>query len=748
MKRCLFFIIIISMQHLVAQPLLKDIVSYAMTLPEKVKPDNKNFFYADFSTFYKSRVPNFFFRLFKRDTPFESFVSRLNTLTELREKNGFKDNFVQSMLNPQDATFVVWGDIYGAYHSLVRALCYLNEQGFIDEHLKIIKDKCYFVFNGNVIGSSPYSIDTLTLIFDLMIANPDTVFYIRGFHENKQDWHSRTLVHELQIRGQHLSKSIIPFGENIDHFFNTLPLALYLTDKNNDAVNLIRISNYDRHFSLINENTIADKFLKQKKALESIPLPTKQINNKNESKIALRAIVADEKRTITYKYSEGLLEGRTQEEATSWTVFSSPSFVHQQLFDAYFDAFVIISVPTLFTDATITLCHQDIRKKDGFTRRDTFNIITTQKTEPGVSPQPELLFAATMDFSKSTNTIGKRVDDGLRLRFEVEQDKGGIKGYQPRILTFDDQYTPNITRKKVEFIKNDLHIDKLIGSQGSPSLESYLDYIKKGELLIMFPFTGSPLFRTPDLKYIIHGIRTSYQYEGEILAQYAYEELKTNRIAIFYQNDSFGKGLVKGAREYFNNKNVTLLDVPHERNDVSFDEQLKKIKGFDPEAILFFVTSPAAKGLITQARVEYFMNRKLLATSVLEGSFEQFIDNFGLKFILTTVVPNPMLSELEIVKEYRINAKKYDIKIDKLSLEMYINASILFDLLERLNGDITKESIIDTAEKTHNYVFKGLDLDFNPKTRELSHKMWLDIYNKEWKEIDIRSLSTYKNLMG
>ncbi len=719
--------------------------AYAQANQEYVEPDNKNYVYPNFSSYYKSRLPNFFtsFRGIKTFS-MKDFRDKIMTLADLREKRGFSGNFVQSMKITPKSTVIVWGDIFGAYHSLVRSLGYLEQQGFIDKDLKIIKNDCYFVFNGNVIDRSPYTSETLSLVIDLMLANPDTVFYIRGSHEDKQEWHSYSLARELQIRARSLSTALIPFSDSIDRLFNSLPLALYLSHTDGEIINLVRISYYNRSNMHINEKFIAKAFHEQQKPLETIPLVEKEEEDGVDGKISLRAIVVGERRNIVYKYSEGLLEAKTQEEATAWTLFSAPTFVYQKLCDFFFDAFAMINIADIFTDTTISLYNQDARKKDGFAKKNTFNLFTTQRTQEGLPAQPELLFAATMDFSKSTNTIGKRVDDGLHLRFEVEQDKGGIKGYQPRILTFDDQYTPNLTRQKVEFIKNELKVDKLVGSQGSPSLESYFDFVKKGELLVMFPFTGAPIFRAPDLRYILHGARVSYSYEGEFLAQYAYEELKAKRIALFYQNDSFGKGILVGAQEYFKDKkDVVILDLPHERNDVAFEEQAKKMKAFDPEAVLFFVTSSAARALITQMGVDYFINRKLLAASVFEGAFEHFINDLGLKFIFTCMVPNPKTSNLEIVKEYRENAKKYDIKVDKLSLEMYINASILFDLIGRLEGEITKESIIDTAEKTHNYDLKGLALDFNPKTRELSHSMWLDTGSQDWKEIDTRSLALY-----
>ena len=144
--------------------------------------------------------------------------------------------------------------------------------------------------------------------------------------------------------------------------------------------------------------------------------------------------------------------------------------------------------------------------------------------------------------------------------------------------------------------------------------------------------------------------------------------------------------------------------------------------------------------------VDYFAPRKLLGISVFEDAFEQFMKDLGITMIVTRMVPNPHTSTLAIAQEYRDNTKKYDVKVDKLAFEMYINASILFYLIGKITGDITKESIIDAAQDTHNCDLKGFMLDFNPQTRELSHQLWLDTGEHEWKEVDIKSLPTIKNL--
>ena len=567
--------------QLLPQSILEHAIQYAANHPEYVESSNKNLFYPDFSSFYKQNRPSWFSRLFGIEQfKLKPFIKKLSTIVEQREKKGLSGNFIHGFRPEQDTQLIVWGDLFGAYHSLVRDLCYLKEQGFIDDNLTIIKQKCLFIFNGNIINRSPYILETLSLIIDFMNANPDKVYYTRGNHEDKQEWHNYTLARELQIRAQSTASEIIPHSALFDSFFNTLPLAFYITHiTDQKPIQLVRISHYDRSYPLLKEDEYREFFAETSDKISTLNLAHHHTNpeqNKSDKKIRLDVIIMGEDHKISYRYNEGLLEGTTQGEATAWTLFSAPTFIYQKLCDFFFDAFSLINIPKTFDDTTITLYAQDVRKKNGFEKKEEYNLISTQRIYEDSTHQPELLFAATMDLSKSTNTIGKRVDDGLRLRFEMEQDTGGIKGYQPRLFTFDDQYTPNITRQKVDYIRNVLGIDKLVGSQGSPSLEAYLDMVKKGNVLVMFPFTGSPIFRTPDLKYVIHGARCSYVYEGIILSQYAYKTLKTKRIAIFYQNDSFGEGPLKGTLDYFKDKDVTLLQVPHERNIYLLDLRQKK----------------------------------------------------------------------------------------------------------------------------------------------------------------------------
>ena len=520
-----------------------DLQSYASTLEEGVPASNLDWNDPDFSSYHKSRVPNVAWRFFqsigagREFFTIAKFKRVLQSLIQEREAKQLSERFIQAMVPKPGTRFFVWGDLHGAFHSLVRDLGELHNRGIINDDMRIVSKDVFFIFNGNVINRSPYSLETLFVVMQLMRTNPGRVLYVRGHHEDKEAWLSYGLERDLRIRAKHLSRQRVPLGKEVTQFFNTLPLALYLVDSTDKSIDTIRISSYGRNFFEIDEQQFG-AFLDKAELNNFLPFKLSE-SAPSEKSVRVKSIVTSEDRRIRYKKTDGLHVGGTQQDSTSWEIFSSPTRAHQNLYRFNNDAFAEIIVANPFDRSLIMLYSRDIRKDGGFVTSVARNMITTQKVDPfivpmngKVEPIREVIFGSTMDLSKSTSPIGKRVDEGLRLRFEKQISDGGVHGLIPRIMTFDDQYTPSKTRQAVEALLNDFGVDLLIGSQGSPSLEAYLDLIKDKKVLVMFPFTGAPIFRRPDLTHVIHGARVSYVHEGRILTEYAIDQLKAKRFVI------------------------------------------------------------------------------------------------------------------------------------------------------------------------------------------------------------------------
>ena len=76
----------------------------------------------------------------------------------------------------------------------------------------------------------------------------------------------------------------------------------------------------------------------------------------------------------------------------------------------------------------------------------------------------------------------------------------------------------------------------------------YKLFVKNGEVAVLFPVAGSPLFRNKDLKNLVN-LRASFFDEASLLTRYMYKDSGARKFAFFYEDDVFGKGSLAGARE-------------------------------------------------------------------------------------------------------------------------------------------------------------------------------------------------------
>ncbi len=760
---------------------LRDAQEYAGTIEEYPPIDNDNRLDPNYTSFYakskKGRIKQVIEGAMQligvQEEPKwspEDFKSLMQKLVTKREHNALTGNIIQKITPPAGANVVVWGDVQGAFHSLVRDLVKLEGLGIITNDFKV-RGNNYLAFNGDVIDRSPHILETLTLVMRLMQVNPRKIFYIRGNHESKDHWHDYGLKRELQVRARHLSKEKIPLNSLIKRFFFTLPLALYLKSGHGEQASFVRISHYGREYGLLDESYFP-AFLHKKD--NGKPRLFKLVNRKKtRDKVDMKALIKGISRSTSYQPTDGLTLLSPERGATTWTLLSAPTSTYRILYEFFNDAFSIIKVKPSIDEWEINLYHQDVRDMQGF-GVEKYNLLSGQRIIEGEAPVKKevaptgekkpgvkkkvtpsktlrmsdvpalapvvpktdkgLVLGASVDLSKTSAGLGKRLVEGLSLRINKENRAGGIRGERVNIIVLDDEYTPHLTDRNVdEFLKKH-HTPLVLTPLGTPTTESLLKKVKKKEILVLFPYTGASIFRTPELPHIIN-YRTSYANEALALLEYALDTLQLSRFAFFYQDDSYGLAPLVASRNILKNRGITeWVEASYLRNEVKVEKAAEKIKEFNPEAILFFSTYAPSAELIRKIDVRHLTGKTLMGISFLTDRFRKFIEAKGQNFIISRVVPNPDTSELPLVKEYRDDMEEihHGRRLTVDSLEAYINVSVLFNVVKGIKGEINPVSIIAGIESLKDYDLKGLKLNFDPKTRELSKDVWLDVGEGEW----------------
>lgn len=91
--------------------------------------------------------------------------------------------FLQKIQVADGTNVFVWGDIHGDYQALDSVLVFLREKGHIDHHDQVSAN-CYLVFLGDYQDRGNESMRVIKRVLDLKIKNPETVFVLRGNHED------------------------------------------------------------------------------------------------------------------------------------------------------------------------------------------------------------------------------------------------------------------------------------------------------------------------------------------------------------------------------------------------------------------------------------------------------------------------------------------------------------------------------------------------------------------------------------
>ena len=228
-----------------------------------------------------------------------------------------------------------------------------------------------------------------------------------------------------------------------------------------------------------------------------------------------------------------------------------------------------------------------------------------------LSQKEPLVIGCTLDLSKGASGQGKQVKIGISMCINNQNEKGGIDGRRIDVVFMDDEYSPEKARQNVEEFIKKYKSTLFLCNLGSPTLQAYLDLVRKNAIFIFFPVTGAPLFRKPDLPGVVHST-ASYENEAKGLTSYMIASYGIKDFAFLYQNDSYGIGALEGARQLLAQAKLPkALEVPYERNTTSFKSAIEKIKA-SPARAIDISTAIAATEFIRQAGLNFSLEKNCL----------------------------------------------------------------------------------------------------------------------------------------
>lgn len=336
----------------------------------------------------------------------------------------------------------------------------------------------------------------------------------------------------------------------------------------------------------------------------------------------------------------------------------------------------------------------------------------TATAETGVADN-EVMFAQIAALDGPAAQLGIGMRQGLLAAFAEANAAGGVHGRKLTLESRDDGYEPD---RSIAHINDVISEDKyfgLIGSVGTPTNVALQPIATENDFPLIGPFTGAGFLRNPDLDNV-YNVRGSYDAETQAWVDHLVDTLGLSKIAILYQDDSFGRAGLSGVNKALDARGMSLVaEGTYTRNTTNVKDALFAIREADPEAVVMVGAYKPVGEFIKLSREFQFTPEFVTISFVGSQALADELWPEGAGVIISQVVPFPWDSSLPIVAEYQAALKASgDGSVGFVTLEGYLVGRLAIEALDRAGQDLTREGFLAAIESIDRLDFGGVELDF------------------------------------
>jgi ABC-type branched-subunit amino acid transport system substrate-binding protein len=332
------------------------------------------------------------------------------------------------------------------------------------------------------------------------------------------------------------------------------------------------------------------------------------------------------------------------------------------------------------------------------------------KYGPGASAT-EIKLGQTMPYSgpaSAYGTIGK-VEQAY---FKMINDSGGINGRKINLISLDDGYSPPKTVEQVRrLVEQDevLALFQTLGTPGNSAIHKYVNAKKVPHLLLA---TGATKWGDPKNFPWTMGFNLSYQAEGQIYAKWLLKNKPNAKIGVLYQNDDFGKDVLKGVKDGLGAAaaNMIVKETTYEVTDPTVDSQILTLQGSGADTFIDVTTPKFGAQAVRKAwdsgwkPLHVMQNVTASVGSVLiPAGVEKAVGAITAAYYKD---PNDaQWKDDPAMLEWRAFMGRYyregDPK-DVSNLYGYIAAQVMVQILRQCGNDLTRENVMRQAANLKN----------------------------------------------
>jgi ABC-type branched-subunit amino acid transport system substrate-binding protein len=291
--------------------------------------------------------------------------------------------------------------------------------------------------------------------------------------------------------------------------------------------------------------------------------------------------------------------------------------------------------------------------------------------------------------------------------FKMINDQGGINGRKINWISYDDGYSPP---KTVEQIRKLIESDEVLlvfNALGTPTQSAVQKYQNNKKVPQLFLATGASKWNDPkDFPWTM-GYQPSYRVEARIFAKYIMKAKPDAKVAVFYQNDDFGKDYLAGLKDVFGAKasSIIVAEESYETTEPSIDSHIVKLKGTGADVLVDIATPKfAAQTIKKLAELQWKPMHVMTDVSISIGAVMKPAGLDASEGVLSAGylkdASDPQWKDDAGMKKFMEFANKYMPGADIADANLvygYSAAQTMVQVLKQAGDNLTRENVMKQA---------------------------------------------------